>query len=73
MVGLDIGIRGRKDAGTEPVTKKIELTEEAVKRYLDECIDYWRAAKEHGVKWAVYYLDAYQSVRTSLFGQTKRE
>ncbi len=50
--------------------KKIEFTEEKVKGYLDDCIRYWRNRrdKEHD-ELAVYYIDAFQSVRTSLFGK----
>lgn len=44
---------------------KIELTEEAVKAYLDKAIRQWRKSDEY---YAIYYVDAFQSVRTSLFG-----
>jgi hypothetical protein len=58
---------------------KISFTEEAVKKYLDFLIDYWRKQRDDcldnsGIKLAAYvYIDAYQSVRTSLFGELKPE
>ena len=44
----------------------VDFTEENVKEYLDDCIAYWRNANKD---YSVYYLDAYQSVRISLFGE----
>lgn len=51
--------------------KTVEFTPDAVKRYLDEAIQYWRIQhrQEHR-EMAQYYIDAFQSVRTSLFGET---
>jgi len=46
----------------------IEFTKAAVKEYLDRCISFWRREDVEGSK---YYIDAYQSVRTSLFGKLK--
>lgn len=37
-------------------------------KYLDKCIDFWRGSNCSESK---YYVDAYQSVRISLFGKTK--
>ena len=47
----------------------VPLTKEAVAEYLDACIRHWRRAREKGVERALYYVDAYQSVRTSLLGE----
>jgi hypothetical protein len=44
----------------------IEFTKEDIKEYLDNCIVYWRNAKED---YSIYYVDAFQSVRFSLFGE----
>lgn len=54
---------------------KLEFTEEAIKKYLDDCITLWRAEVRgggsiEGRTMAVYYVDAYQSVRSSIFGET---
>jgi len=53
----------------------IEFTEEAVKKYLDDAITYWRKLRDSGSPssphYIVYYIDAYQSVRVSLFGELK--
>jgi hypothetical protein len=52
---------------------KIPLTEEAVKFYLDKCIVFWRKKRKNGTDeektMAVYYIDAYQSMRTSFFDE----
>jgi hypothetical protein len=48
----------------------IPFTEKDVKEYLDKVITFWR--KEHyinHVPHANYYIDAFQSVRVSLFGE----
>jgi len=61
----------------------VPFTEGDVKSYLDKCIEYWRIkrdtvpadtdidADEHleFKKMAPYYIDAFQSVRMSLFGE----
>ena len=46
----------------------IPFTEEDVKNYLDKTIESWRKKKDDET--AEYYIDAFQSVRTSLFGDT---
>jgi hypothetical protein len=51
--------------------QKIKFNKESVKEYLDKCIEYWRKQKQYGNEIARYYIDAYQSVRTSLFGELK--
>jgi len=52
----------------------IEFTEEAVKDYLDVCIRHWRGEQKRPTtrkKWEMtrHYIDAFQSVRISLFGE----
>jgi len=42
--------------------------QENVKNYLDTCINLWREERARGSGVARYYVDAYQSVRTMLFG-----
>lgn len=60
-----------------PVT--VEFTEEAIQDYLDNAIRAWRTQRDraHGPEgdtaqriMAEHYVDAFQSVRTSLFGET---
>lgn len=51
----------------------IPFTKDEVKKYLDECIVFWRKKRDSDGEKAEmfeYYIDAYQSVRTSLFGET---
>lgn len=55
----------------------VPFTEEAVKNFLDGVIAHWRAKRtaalnvsdEATVAQAVCYVDAYQSIRMSLFGE----
>jgi len=47
----------------------VEFTEEAVKQYLDECIEVARNMDDS--KMRLHYTDAYQNIRVSLFGETK--
>ncbi len=62
-------------------TDKIPFTEWNIKTYLDNCIDFWREKKIKAVAvsdklstiQAESYIDAFQSVRTSIFGETKDE
>ena len=51
----------------------IPFTKESVRDYLDICICFWRKEKDKGCKYAMYYIDAFQSVRTSIFGELLRE
>ncbi|HEC66692.1 MAG TPA: hypothetical protein ENI23_15555 [bacterium] len=52
----------------------IDFTKEAIREYLDGCIRYWRDLRdaaespEQAIQ-ATCYVDAFQSVRTSLFGE----
>jgi len=61
--------------------KTIPFTKEDIKKYLDDCITHWRMTRDnkpltHEDKFrkgiAPYYIDAFQSVRTTLFGKTKK-
>ena len=55
----------------------IKFTEKNVKEYLDSCIVIWRDKRDNMENskeerlMAVYYIDAYQSVRMSLFNEQK--
>ncbi len=61
----------------------VPFTEEDVMAYLDVAINHWRQVRDdpdplkkdrltEQVK-AIHYIDAFQSVRTSLFGETLPE
>lgn len=66
VFGDYIGFRFSKEKKME----RIGFTEKEVKKYLDGCIRYWRKWRDKGgSKTASYYIDAFQSVRTSLFGE----
>lgn len=43
--------------------------EETVRQYLDDCIRQERKNLADGSEFAKYYIDAYQSLRMSLFGE----
>jgi hypothetical protein len=53
----------------------VEFTKEAVKAYLDGAIRHWRGLRDRQPEalreecMAAYYVDAFQSVRVSLFGE----
>jgi len=54
-------------------TDKIEFTEEAIEKYLSNCIEYWRMRGYAGSdECSEYYIDAYQSVYSSIFGKCKK-
>ena len=59
--------------------ERVEFTEEAVKAYLDSAIRHWRKRRDEWAErgqadyTACFYIDAVQSVRTSLFGETLPE
>lgn len=41
-----------------------------IKNYLDSCIVYWRKKRdEECCGFAIYYIDAFQAVRHSIFGE----
>lgn len=52
-----------------------QMTLKELKKYLDSAIDQWREAAERANNphtfIAKYYIDAYQSIRKSVFGETK--
>lgn len=56
----------------------VNWSKEEIKNYLDECIIAWREIRDNDAKRpenlserdCICYVDAYQSVRTSLFGST---
>lgn len=48
----------------------IPFKKKEIKGYLDRCISFWRKKREEGDPMALYYIDAFQSVRTTLFGET---
>ena len=54
----------------------IELTEEAIQNYLDNAIRTWRDKRDNldplddAYEMVLHYIDAFQSVRTSLLGET---
>ena len=47
----------------------IQFEKTKVIEYLDACIRHWRRENELGNITARYYIDAFQSVRISLFGE----
>lgn len=53
----------------------VPFNEKDIKEYLDECIRYWRKRKYqdemNGSNYTMttHYIDAFQSVRMSLFGK----
>lgn len=49
--------------------KTIPFEEDAVKEYLNKNIRYWRKQNSKDPDFAYYYIDAYQSMRQSLFGE----
>jgi hypothetical protein len=51
------------------MSETVDFTEESVKAYLDECIEHSRQLEDETKR--LYYTDAYQSVRVSLFGELK--
>ena len=53
-------------------SQTIPITEKDIKDYLDRVIDSWRKARdERNSEIARYYIDAFQSVRISFFGELK--
>ena len=62
-----------EDEPQEVLKKEIKLrqgyTPEMILNYLDNNIRHWRRQRVDGESIAKYYIDAYQSVRISLFGK----
>jgi len=62
------------------MNKTIPFTKEDIKAYLDSCIELWRgyrndpstSDREYMKRVAPYYIDAFQSVRKTLFGELKK-
>jgi hypothetical protein len=51
-------------------SKTIPFSKEEVKEYLDRAIKFWREKRDNEKsEMAIYYIDAFQSVRMSLFGE----
>ena len=49
---------------------KIPFTKKEIKKYIDQCIIFWRKKRDNeNCEYAKYYIDAYQSVRTSIFNE----
>lgn len=50
----------------------VEFEEKAVKTYIDDCITFWRKKRdeEGDMEKAPCYIDAFQSMRMSIFGET---
>ena len=53
----------------------LKFRNKPIRHYLDSCIKYWRSERDKAEtpgdrSRAVYYVDAFQSVRTSIFGET---
>lgn len=56
------------------VTETVVFTKDNVIGYLDVCIRHWRKIRDENTdkekaKMAPYYIDAFQSIRMSLFGE----
>ena len=49
------------------VANVVPFTENAIRAYLEACIEFWRGSH---VDYAAYYVDAFQSMHCSLFGET---
>lgn len=60
----------RANAGA-PITPIVPFTEEAVRGHLDKVITHWRACPPTEMQ--QHYLDAYQSLRLSIFGALLQE
>jgi hypothetical protein len=48
----------------------VNFTQKEVKKYLDDMIKYWRNKRDNeNCNYAKYYIDAFQSVKMSIFGE----
>lgn len=67
-----VEIEGPSEGRTDPGKNLVPLTRSAILDYLDAAIRSWRRERDGGerAELAPYYIDAYQSVRSSLFGET---
>jgi len=48
---------------------KVPFEKPVVMEYIDNCIRFWRKKRETEDDMAAIYVDAYQSIRMSLFGE----
>jgi len=48
----------------------VSFEKSEVKNYLRRCVLHWRVKDVEGHEIAKYYIDAFQSVHMSLFGET---
>lgn len=55
--------------GEEEMSETIPFKKGEVKKYLDKCIRNWRKEHNEGNRIALFYVDAFQSVRVSIFGE----
>ena len=53
---------------TQPGEILVPFAKDAVREHLDKCIRYWRAQVGKD-EYALYYVDACQSIRQSLLGE----
>ncbi len=52
----------------------LDFNEEVIKGYLDNAIKIWRHKRDkESCEYAKYYIDAFQSVRLSIFGELLEE
>ena len=63
---------------SKPNKGVVPFTEISVKEYLDRCIVYWREKRDssnsiNDKETSINYIDAFQSVRCSLFGEQLKE
>ena len=66
---VDLGTQDKKNI--MPKLNLIPFDKDHLKDYLDRCIEYWRKQRdEEKNPTAQYYIDAFQSVRTTIFGET---
>ncbi len=47
----------------------IPFTKADIRAYLDRCIQHWRIKRDEGDNLAPCYIDAFQSVRSTIFGE----
>ncbi len=50
--------------------KMVKFSKKSIKKYLDQCIKYWRYKRnKENDQIAEYYIDAFQSIRNSIYGE----
>lgn len=60
---------------SHPILHAKNPDRQAIRKYLDESIRFWREDRDEGhgdaeTEQAIHYIDAFQSVRKSLLGET---